>query len=81
MRKYGVLVLGSVGMIAGAVLLSNSPAPGAGYGWFAYAPLSSTAFVPTAPPLPWILAAVCIGLGVALIAAWIGYRLGRRHSR
>lgn len=75
LRKYGVLALGAVLTVAGAVLMLTQPVS---FGWTAYAPLSSNTFVP-----PWASSGMIAGflllvLGLVAIAGWVGFRLGRR---
>ncbi len=78
-RRWVLLVLGLIGMIVGAVLLTR-PTP-ASFGWTAYAPLSNTVFVPPFVSAGFVLGAVLGLLGLALTAGWIGFALGRRTTR
>lgn len=77
LRRYGILTLGVIGMIAGAILLTRAPV--ATFGWTAYAPLSSTAFVPPFVTPTLYLGVAFLVIGLALVAGWIGFSLGRRR--
>jgi len=81
-RTYWVLVLGSLSIAAGVVAFVTAPIVRPSFGWTAYAPLTSTTFVPSFAPA-WSLLELAAGLlvGFALIAGWIGYRLGRARSK
>ncbi|TWH33805.1 hypothetical protein [Isoptericola variabilis] len=49
----------------------------ASFGWFAYAPLSETTFVPS--PHPLLLTALAVGaVGVLLVGVAVGIVVGRR---
>lgn len=80
LRSYGILAAGLALLAVGvAVLAANPFLTGASFGWFAYAPLSSETFA------PWLGAGILgplalAALGIALIAGWVGFRLGRRRS-
>ena len=78
-RRWGLLVLGLIGMIAGAILLTR-PTPAA-FGWTAYAPLTKTTFVPPFVTGSFVLAVLLTVLGLALTAGWVGFVLGRRTKR
>ncbi len=85
-RRRGELILGIIlpvtaGVLAltGLILLLR-PDPPASFGWFAYAPLSSTAFM----PMPWFsstphaVGAILIGVGIAVLLFCLGWRVGWR---
>ena len=77
LRKYGVLAVGVVLTLAGAVLMLTQPVS---FGWTAYAPLSSNTFAP-----PWLSPGMIAGLvllilGLVAIAGWVGFRLGRSRT-
>ncbi len=74
LRKYGVLALGAVLTVAGAVLIFTQPVS---FGWTAYAPLSSNTFAPPWPTPGTIAGSVLLILGLVAIAGWVGFRLGR----
>lgn len=78
-RRWGLLVLGLIGMIAGAILLTR-PTP-ASFGWTAYAPLSNTTYVPPFVTGTFVLGALVLMLATALTAGWVGFALGRRTKR
>lgn len=92
LRRFGILILGALLLVAGVIVgisnaqtvnipfttfLGNRPVS---FGWTAYAPLSSTTFVPPSPQFPGIIAIACVVLGLVLIAGWVGFRLGRQTS-
>jgi heme/copper-type cytochrome/quinol oxidase subunit 1 len=70
-------------LLIGVVIVPVGHAP-ADFGWFAYTPLEGDQL------LPWdgfvlltgtaVLGMVLVVLGVAGLAAWAGYRLGRRAA-
>lgn len=73
----GLFVLGVVLGVVSVILLAV-PRPAASFGWYAYAPLSSTTFAPSGAD-----ARQGFGLGTAaaallLIAGSAGWWLGRR---
>ena len=74
-RRWGILALGIVLSVVGVWLLLR-PEP---VGWFAYAPLSDTAFIPmTSTYIPGL---IILAAGIALTAGWIGFRLARLPRR
>ncbi|MEP6842042.1 MAG: hypothetical protein ABJA11_00890 [Pseudolysinimonas sp.] len=77
LRRYGILALGLIGMIVGAILLASRPT--ASFGWTAYAPLSNTAFVPPFATPSLYLGVALLAIGLVLVAGWIGFALGRRR--
>ncbi|MFF2453262.1 hypothetical protein [Isoptericola sp. NPDC058082] len=68
------IVVGA-GMIAWVL---TRPVGYASFGWFAYAPLSDTAFVPGTSR--WVLMWVLFGLGALLVGLGAGFLLGRRRG-
>lgn len=81
LRPWIVPGLGAVALVAG-VTVWLWPRPSA-IGWFAYAPLADTEFVGMMPDytLVYALAIGLVLIGVALLAGWAGFRLGRRPAR
>ncbi len=80
-QRFAVLIVGFVVTVGGAVLVLVTNAENQlPRRYTAYAPLSNTVFVPP-PPLLDAVGYVLIGLGLCLIAAWIGYQLGRERPR
>ena len=85
-RKFGVVDLvllgvGGAGIVAGIAMLvwfTLNPVKLASFGWSAYAPLSATAMVPGYPPEVAVWGEVLLGLGLAVLAFWLGLRVGRR---
>lgn len=75
------LVAASALLLAvGAGLLLFAPTT-ASFGWYAYAPLSSTAFSPVDPFTPErVVGTICVGLGVAVGTGVLGWVLGRRSA-
>lgn len=79
-RRWAVLVLGVILVGVAVAIAVTQPVS---FGWFAYAPLSNSSYVPTLSPvvaMPSGAAAMLI-VGLVLIAAWVGFRLGRRSPR
>jgi heme/copper-type cytochrome/quinol oxidase subunit 1 len=77
-RRFGILVLGAILVIAGVAIYAIAfPRPS--FGWTAYAPLTSTTFVPTPFPNPIDYAMAMIVIGLVLVAGWVGFRLGARR--
>jgi len=79
LRRWGLLVLGLIGMIVGVVLLTR-PAP-ASFGWTAYAPLSNTVYVPPVVGSTFFPGVVLALVGLAVTAGWVGFALGRRTTK
>lgn len=79
-KRWGVLVIGLVLAVGGLVVSGSQPTS---FGWFAYAPLSDSFFMPAPSPLVVMPtgAAAMLAIGVALIAGWAGFQLGRRGPR
>ena len=77
-RRWGLLALGLIGMIAGAILLTRTPTSS---GWTAYAPLSNTTYVPPFVTGSFVLGTLLVLLGLALVAGWVGFALGRTRPR
>ena len=87
-RVIGTLLAVGSGILAlaGAILLAI-PEPSATFGWFAYAPLSTTSFVPA----PWFSSPRnCLGAGLLLVGIgallfclgwWVGRRSRSRVAR
>lgn len=77
-RPVGLVVvplLGALALAAGAAIWITTPVS---FGWFAYAPLTDVQFQPgllTRLQVGPILLAV----GIALLAGWAGFLLGRRR--
>lgn len=79
-----VPVLAIVSIVAGIVTIVVATPQSASFGWFAYSPLSSTAFSPSGVVvLTWvaIVGAIAICAGIALLALWAGFSLGSSRSR
>ena len=70
-----VPIAGVAALVAGILVLRSSPLS---FGWFAYAPLTDATFVP-GPASPFWLGPALVGLGIALLAGWTGFLLGRRR--
>jgi heme/copper-type cytochrome/quinol oxidase subunit 1 len=68
-------VVGAALLAVGAWLASRWSAS---FGWFAYAPLSGTAFVPSLSPPPGLVLAV-VAAGGVLVGLGAGLALGRRR--
>lgn len=80
-RRFAVLAVGFVVAAGGAVLvLATNAANQLPRRFTAYTPLSNAYFVPP-PPLLDAVGYVLIGLGLCLIAAWVGYEIGRQRAR
>ena len=79
-RRYGLLALGLVAMIVGAVLLVVGLQPTSSFGWTAYAPLSHTVYRPTPTVTPlFLIGAALAGAGLALTATGIWQAVARRR--
>ncbi|MCS0500517.1 hypothetical protein [Protaetiibacter mangrovi] len=78
LRKFGLLLVGGVLSVLGAVLLVTQPVS---FGWTAYAPLSSNTFVPLWPTPGIVAGVVLLIVGFVTIAGWVGFRLGRARSQ
>ena len=76
-----VVILGAATAVIGLVL-SLQPSGSASFGWFAYAPLSDTAFVPSGVLLTSQsqIGIVLIIIGSALLSFGAGWVLGQRHA-
>lgn len=72
--RWGLPALGLILVGAGLVMASQPVS----FGWFAYAPLSDAVFMRFPPSLVPTGAAVALIAGTALVAGWVGFRLGRR---
>lgn len=70
-----VPVLGAVALVAGALIWRSTPVS---VGWFAYAPLASETYMPGLLAQFWIGPLLC-AVGIALLAGWAGFLLGRRR--
>ena len=84
-RKRLFLGLAAVVTAAGAVITSVALARPVSFGWFAYAPLSDTAFAPEGVHLvstTAIVGAVVLAVGLMALAFWAGLAIGahRRHA-
>jgi len=78
LRSYVIGAIGAVLLVIGIVVVTTQPV---GFGWTAYAPLTDVTFSPPFPtPAMW-LGGIVAGLGLALLAGWVGYRLGRRSRQ
>jgi heme/copper-type cytochrome/quinol oxidase subunit 1 len=77
-RRFGALILGTA-LIAAGVVLDVVGTPQASFGWTAYAPLTSTTFVPMPSPNVVEYALALIAIGLVLVAGWVGFQLGFRR--
>ncbi len=62
-----------------SVVLFAIPRPTASFGWYAYAPLSSTTFVPPEGDTRQAFAFGAAAAALVLIAGSVGWWLGRRN--
>jgi heme/copper-type cytochrome/quinol oxidase subunit 1 len=75
LRRYGVAAAGAALLAIGIVLVTTQPMS---FGWTAYAPLTDVTVTPPFPtPAMWIGGALA-AVGLALLAGWVGVRLGQR---
>lgn len=65
--------------LVGLGLLTRSQTRPSSFGWFAYAPLSETIFVPPVLDPGGIIGAVLLGLGLIALGFLVGLRIGRRQ--
>jgi len=73
---HRLLLAGAVVLVVGVVLLVTAPHPS--FGWFAYAPLAKTAFLPDVHPWQERTGQVLVLVGAVVVAFTVG-RLSRRH--
>ena len=80
LKRWGLLALGLVLAVGGLIVAGSQPAT---FGWFAYAPLSDSLFMPALSPLVVMPtgAAAMLAVGLVLVAGWAGFRLARRSPR
>ncbi|MCS5716137.1 hypothetical protein NVV95_16445 [Herbiconiux sp. CPCC 205716] len=77
-------LLAVAAIVAGVVTVVVSTPQSASFGWFAYAPLSGTMFSPAgAVVIGWgsVLGAIVVAGGIAGLAFWAGWMLGRMRSK
>lgn len=79
--SVSIVILGSVTAVIGLVLFLL-PSGSASFGWFAYAPLSNTAFFPSGVLLTprSQIGIVLLVIGLALLAFGAGWALGQRQA-
>ena len=79
-KRWWVLAIGVALVISGMVIAGSQPVS---FGWFAYAPLSNSTYMPAFSPVVAMPteAAALLAIGAVLVAAWVGFRLGRRAPR
>jgi heme/copper-type cytochrome/quinol oxidase subunit 1 len=77
-RRFGILILGILFVVVG-VWGDFTLYPQPSFGWSAYAPLSAVTYLPQPNILDYFLGLGVVGL--VLIAAWVGHRIGRRAAR
>jgi heme/copper-type cytochrome/quinol oxidase subunit 1 len=70
------LVVLGVGLLLAALWVASRPTS---FGWFAYAPVSGTTFVPVGAYPPGA-AALLAGAGALLVGGAVGFVLGRRRG-
>ncbi|MFF8345478.1 hypothetical protein ACF049_03925 [Cellulosimicrobium funkei] len=70
------LVVLGVGLLLAALWVASRPTS---FGWFAYAPVSGTTFVPVGAYPPGA-AALLAGAGALLVGGAVGFVLGRRRA-
>ena len=68
-------IAGLVAIVVGILVARSTPLS---FGWSAYAPLTDATFVPGLAAQFW-LGPGLVGLGIALLAGWVGFLLGRRR--
>lgn len=73
-----LFALGLVLAVA-SVVLFVIPRPAASFGWYAYAPLSSTTFAPPAADTRQGFAFGAAAAALVLVAGSVGWWLGRRN--
>lgn len=75
-RRWGLLALGLILLIVGFIIASQPLT----FGWFGYPDSVFVRFSPTLVAMP-TDAALALAAGIALIAGWLGFRLGNRSGR
>jgi heme/copper-type cytochrome/quinol oxidase subunit 1 len=80
-RRYLVLVVGVVMVVAGGAVLLLAPTAVPVYGWTAYTPLSSGTDYSRTSYLTQqhLIGALVVVVGLIVVAAAIGFRLGARR--
>ncbi|MHA6667654.1 hypothetical protein ACX3O0_02160 [Homoserinimonas sp. A447] len=76
LRQWGPLALGFALLIIGFIIASQPLT----FGWFGYPDGAFARFSPTLVAMP-TDAALALSAGIALIAGWLGFRLGNRSGR
>lgn len=76
LKRWGLLAVGLVLVIVG-LTIANQPLT---FGWFGYADGAFARFSPTLMAMP-TGAALALAAGIALIAGWLGFRLGNRSGQ
>jgi heme/copper-type cytochrome/quinol oxidase subunit 1 len=69
-------IVGAAAIVVGILITRSSPPMS--FGWFAYAPLSDVTFAPGLAAQFWVGPGF-VGVGIALLAGWAGFLLGRRR--
>ncbi|MEX1078992.1 MAG: hypothetical protein WED09_07795 [Homoserinimonas sp.] len=75
-KRWGLLAVGLILVIVG-LTIANQPLT---FGWFGYADGTFARFSPALVAIP-TAAALALGAGIAIIAGWLGFRLGNRSGR
>jgi len=76
-RRFWAPAVGIAAIIGGIFIARSAPV---GFGWFAYAPLTDAAFVPPFMTPQLGIGIAVAGAGLALLAGWVGFRIGRRRE-
>jgi len=74
-KRYWFPAVGVAVLLTGTMILHTTPTS---FGWFAYAPLSDTAYVPPFVQPQTVAGLAVIALGLVLVAGWVGFVIGRR---
>ena len=75
-KRWGLLALGLILVIAGLTIVSQPLT----FGWFGDADGAFARFSPALVAMP-AGAALALAAGIALIAGWLGFRLGNSSGR
>lgn len=83
LRTRLLLIVAIVAVIVGTGIVVTTRSQPASFGWFAYAPLSSTIFIPDGVHIistGGLVGAAVLAVGLIALAFWAGLRVAHRRS-